>query len=121
MENFTCYILEVLPESSKPDLSKSNEVAETKAFMLNLIKLEQNYIDLFINKYNINPAAVGRLGAKHTEETKALLSKHRKANPSFLNKTHSSDVIELLRNRMTGSSNPMYGKPFTEENKKLIS
>lgn len=42
-------------------------------------------LDLFFNKYNINPAAGSRLGAKHTEETKELFSKiNKKGN---LNKT----------------------------------
>ena len=39
--------------------------------MLELVQLEQMYLDLFFfNKYNINPAAGSILGAKHTEETK---------------------------------------------------
>lgn len=89
--------------------------------MFKLIQLEQNYLDLFKDKYNINPAAGSRLGAKHTEETKALLSKFRKENPSFLNKTHSEEYINELRIRMSGFSNHMYGKPVTKANKKLIS
>ena len=76
---------------------------------------------MFKNKYNVNPAAASRLGAKHTEEAKAWFSKLRRENPHFLNKVHSEDIIEQLRIRMTGSSNPMYGKPVTEANKKLIS
>lgn len=55
-----------------------------------LIKLEQKYIDRYTNKYNINPiAGPTRLGSKHTEECKTLMSEVRKANPHFLNKTHS--------------------------------
>ena len=73
------------------------------------------------DKYNNNPAAESRLGAKHTEETKELFSKLRKDNLHFLNKTHSEEVIEEMRRRMTGSLNHMYGKPVTDENKKLIS
>lgn len=89
--------------------------------MVELIQLEQNYLDLFKNKYNINPAAVSRLGAKHSEETKALFSRLRLENPNFLNKTHSEETIDQIRIRMTGSSNPMFGKPVTDDNKKLIS
>lgn len=89
--------------------------------MNELIQLEQKYLDLFKDKYNINPAAESRLGSVHTEETKALFSKLRRENPHFLNKTHSEEVIEEIRKRMTGSLNPMYGKPVTDANKKLIS
>jgi len=49
------------------------------------------------------------------------MSKFRKENPNFLNKTHSPEVIDMLRDKFTGKNNPMYGKPVTEENKKLIS
>jgi len=45
----------------------------------------------------------------------------KKKNPAFLNKVHSEDVLEQARQRMTGLINPMYGKPVTEANKKLIS
>ena len=66
-------------------------------------------------------AGKSRLDSKHSEATKELMSKLRKENPSFLNKTHSEEVVEQIRMRMTGSSNPMFGKPVTEANKKLIS
>ena len=50
-----------------------------KAKNQNLIEIEQKYIDhykSFIPKYgyNMNPAAEGRFGAKHSEETKKRLS-----------------------------------------------
>lgn len=87
-----------------------------------LIGIEQKYLDMFEHKYNINPlAGKTRLGSKHSEETKELMSKFRKENPSFLNKTHSPEVIKIFRDKFTGKNNPMYGKPVTEENKKLIS
>lgn len=66
-------------------------------------------------------AGKSRLGSKHSEATKELKSKWRKENPAFLNKVHSEDVLEQARQRMTGLNNPMYGKPVTEANKKLIS
>jgi len=46
------------------------------------------------------------------------MSKLRKENSYFLNKTHSSDVVEQIRARVRGPGNPMFGKPVTEENKK---
>ena len=39
--------------------------------MLYLVILEQKYLDMFNNKYNINPVAGKyRLGAKHPEASK---------------------------------------------------
>ena len=64
--------------------------------MLELVQLEQMYLDLFFNKYNINPAAGSRLGAKHTEETKELFSQINKENPPFLNKTFPPPLIPPL-------------------------
>ena len=49
------------------------------------------------------------------------MSKVGKENPYFLNKTHSPEVIEQIHARTTGPNNPMFGKPVTERNKKLIS
>ena len=113
LSNFSVYILELLPMDEN---LTSEELGAT------LIKMEQKHLDLFNDKYNINPnAGKTRLGAKHSEATKELMSKLRKENPSFLNKTHSSEVVEQLRARMEGSNNPMFGKPVTESNKKLIS
>jgi hypothetical protein len=54
-----------------------------------LIKLEQKYIDMYLDKYNIKPiAGKTRLGSKHSAESKALMSKLRKEYFHFLNKTH---------------------------------
>lgn len=62
MENLTIYILELLPENEKL-----------------LIEMEQKYLDMFEDKYNINPkAGKTRLGAKHSEETKGILKKNEK-------------------------------------------
>ncbi len=50
--------------------------------MIDLIKLEQKYLDFFNDKYNINPTAgKTRLGAKITEVTKELMSNIKLANP----------------------------------------
>lgn len=77
-------------------------------------------MDLIDDKYNINPVA-GKtsLGAKRSEKTKALLSKLN--GLKFKGKSHTKEVVESIRKRMTGENNPMFGKPVTEENKKLIS
>jgi group I intron endonuclease len=117
LKNFTLIILEILPVniSELPDSSQAEHYA-------NLIELEQKYLDLYINKYNINPiAGKSRAGSKHTEATKELMSKIRTENPYFLNKTHSPELIEKIRIRMTGSNNPMFGRVVTDEIKILIS
>ena len=67
------------------------------------IELEQKYLDLYINKYNIDPiTGKPRVGSKHTEATKKLMSKIRTENPYLLNKTHSPEFIEKFRIRMGG-------------------
>lgn len=85
-----------------------------------LIKLEQKYLDLIDEKYNINPTAgKSRLGSTHSEKTLEIF---RKINGlKFLGKKHSSDILKKARERMVGKNNPMFGKPVTEKNKKLIS
>lgn len=114
LENFTIYILEFLTPS---DNNLTNMELNVE-----LILMEQKYLDMFENKYNINPkAGRSRIGAKHTEATKELFSKMRQLNPNFLNKTHSPETIENMKLRFSGSNNHMFGKPVTEENKKLIS
>lgn len=41
--------------------------------------MEQKYLDIFEDKYNINPTAgKSRAGAKHSEATKELLSWDKK-------------------------------------------
>ena len=49
------------------------------------------------------------------------MSKLRKKNPHFLNKSHKEEFIAKIRDRMTGSNNPMFGRPVTDTNRKLIS
>lgn len=113
LSTFSVYVLELIP---------TDENLTSDELMITLIKMEQIYLDLFNDKYNINPnAGKTRLGAKHSEATKELMSKLGKENPHFLNKTHSLEAVEQIRDRVTGPGNPMFGKPVTEENKKLIS
>lgn len=108
LNKFSLYIMDILNISTEADLSTTEGSIQTlQEFMLELVQLEQMYLDLFFNKYNINPAAGSRLGAKHTEETKELFSKINKENPPFLNKTFSDEVLEGMRKRMSGSLNPM--------------
>nr|YP_009327866.1 hypothetical protein [Epichloe festucae]APB96825.1 hypothetical protein [Epichloe festucae]APB96885.1 hypothetical protein [Epichloe hybrida] len=73
LENFTLYNLEFL--------YTDNNLSKTE-LNIQLIEMEQKYLDLFDNKYNINPTAgKSRIGAKHTEATRELMSKVRQENP----------------------------------------
>jgi len=89
-----------------------------------ILLTEQKYLDLIfkeakeINTYNILPTADSRLGALHSKETKALISKamteamtdERKAkiskaltgqnNPMY-NKNHSTETLDKMRGRLT--------------------
>jgi group I intron endonuclease len=49
------------------------------------------------------------------------VSKIRTENTSFLNKTHSPELIEKITIRMTGSNNPMFGREVRDHNKIWIS
>lgn len=51
------------------------EIIETVMFAEHLIQREQFYIDTIKPQYNIAPKAGSRLGLKHSEETKKLISK----------------------------------------------
>ena len=110
-ESFSFIIIEFVPR----DIILSS--VDEKKFIL--VSLEQKYLDLISDKYNINPTAGSSLGVKRSEETKKLLSEIN--GLKFLGKTHTEEYKEILRQRILGKNNPMYGKPVTEENKKLFS
>lgn len=75
-------------------LLPKNSNLSYEEFCVQLIQLEQKYLDLFDNKYNINPVAgKSRLGSKHSQATKQLMSKLRKQNPYFLNKTLAKNFL----------------------------
>nr|YP_009072360.1 truncated GIY-YIG endonuclease [Sclerotinia borealis]AHX83014.1 truncated GIY-YIG endonuclease [Sclerotinia borealis] len=111
LSNFSLYILELLP---------ADEDLTSEELSIILIKLEHKSLDLFKDKYNINPnAGKTRLGARHSEATRELMSQLRNGNPT--NRTYSSEDLARMSERVKGSNNPMFGKSVTEENKKLIS
>lgn len=111
LSNFSVYIFELLP---------ANEGLTSEELSVTLIKMEQKHLDCFKDKYNINPnAGKSRLGAKHSEATKELFSELGMGKPT--NATFSAEELAQRSVRATGSNNPMYGKPVTESNKKLIS
>jgi len=111
LSNFSIYILELLP---------TNEDLTSIELGVTLIKLEQKHLDVFKDKYNINPnAGKTRLGAKHSEASKELMSQLRNGYPT--NRTYSPEDLARMSDRFKGSNNPMFGKPVTDSNKKLIS
>jgi len=97
--SFSLLILEFIDTSnlSKEDARKLVLLTEQK--YLNLIFKEAKQI----NSYNLLSTADSRLGAQHSEETKALISKAMKEIMTDERRT-------LLSKEMAGKSNPMYGK-----------
>lgn len=114
ISNFSISILEIIPRKDVTD--------PLYDLAARLVEAEQSYFSQYVDKYNINPiAGKTRLGAKHTLETKALFSKLRRSNPTFLNMKHSKAYVDKIRARMSGKNNPMFGTSITDKNKKLIS
>lgn len=112
LKGFTLYIIEIV----QPNESEDNYIEQVK---VELLLLEQMYIDLFKDKYNLCPVAGNTKGFKHSEETKELWSKTRTGKPHKVNL--SSDETLRRHLKFAGENNPMYGKPVTDVNKKLIS
>jgi group I intron endonuclease len=85
-----------------------------------ILEKEQHFLDLFLPEYNINPIAGSRLGSKHTEETKILMSKSKseeiKAKLSEINKGENNPNFSRI-----GEKHPFYGQTHTSETKALIS
>jgi group I intron endonuclease len=107
-----------------------------------MLSLEQLNIDLhrvvkgWENLYNICEVAGSRLGAKHSEESKRLMSDALKGeNHPFYGKQHTDETKQLMssqrkgkcageKNPMygrAGEKHPMYGKKLSEEHKRKIS
>ena len=95
-----------------------------------LIELEQKYLNLVSDKYNICPIAGSSLGRKHTDEAKAkigMASRGRKFSEEtlakFRERTHSEETIAKLKARRHSGeikkkiSDAMTGKTRSEESK----
>lgn len=55
---FSLYILDTLEMSSEPNLTSADASVQTfQDFRLSLTSLEQKYLDLCLNKYNVNPCS----------------------------------------------------------------
>lgn len=98
-----------------------------------LIRKEQEYIDLCKPILNLNPVAGSSMGFKHSEESKRLISEYRtgkslstdtkkklsslfsgESNP-FWHKTHSLTTLEKMSVSKLGSLNPMFKKEKSKE------
>jgi group I intron endonuclease len=68
--------------------------------------------------YNNAPGGQGgaiRTGYKHSETSKIKISLSRR------NKKHSDEVKEKISLKLSGASNPMYGKHHTQKTKNILS
>jgi group I intron endonuclease len=85
-----------------------------------MLSLEQLNIDLhrvvkgWENLYNICEVAGSRLGTKHSEESKKLISKAKKG------KKYSEEHKRKISDAMKGDKNHNFGKQLNEEHKKAI-
>lgn len=80
-----------------------------------IIEREQHFIDSFKPKYNILKVAGSLLGYKHSEETKALVSKTHKG------KIVSAETIAKISEAKLGDNHPLFGKSHSDETKAKIS
>lgn len=64
-----------------------------------LIEREQYYLDLINKKYNLNPVAGSRLGAKHSEESRQKMSE----------RLHSEETRKKISKALSGYKHPQYG------------
>jgi len=91
-----------------------------------LIEEEQYWMDFYnsynpYKGYNINPTAGSRLGSKHTDDSKKLMSDYRKSDMYWWRgRKHSPETIEKLKESKRGDKNPFYGKHLTEEHKRKV-
>jgi hypothetical protein len=67
---------------------------DKKELRIKLLELEQYYLDMISDKYNINLTAGSTLGYQHTEEAKARIGL------SSLGRVHSDKTLALFRERI---------------------
>jgi len=84
----------------------------------NLLDLEQKHLDWLFSlpaelRYNFNPIAGSSLGYKHTEDTRAQMSKSQQL-------VDRSGENNPMYGR-TGENHPMYGKSHSDETRAQIS
>jgi group I intron endonuclease len=92
-----------------------------------LLEREQYYIDLLKPEYNILKIAGSSLGFKHSEDTKAKISKSLKGiyvgkNSALFGRVHSEETKALMsiKKLSAGDKNHNFGRTLSEETKELI-
>jgi group I intron endonuclease len=75
----------------------------------NLAVRETLYITQLLPYYNVLKTGYSSIGYKHTEETKAILTKLAK------NRVHSPETKALIADALTGDNNPFFGKRHSKE------
>lgn len=91
----------------------------------NLLKREQFYFDKLNPQYNILKIAGSSLNFKHSEKTKALISKalkgvYIKDKSPFFGRTHTEETKNLMSLKKLGENNHKFGKTHNEETKELM-
>jgi len=84
---------------------------------------QQKYIEQFNtlvpNGYNISPTGGIHWGGVHSEESKQRMSESKKG--ISLNKKHKESLRKSMIGKNKGSSNGMWGKHISKENKQKLS
>lgn len=92
-----------------------------------LLVREQYYLDILFSTlpatliYNYLQTAGSSFGFRHSEETKAKLSKAAKGNTNALGNKHSEETKAKMSDANSGENNPIFGKPHSEKSKAKIS
>nr|YP_010470481.1 GIY-YIG endonuclease [Inonotus hispidus]YP_010691056.1 GIY endonuclease [Phellinus igniarius]UVF37969.1 GIY-YIG endonuclease [Inonotus hispidus]WBU93157.1 GIY endonuclease [Phellinus igniarius] len=86
---------------------------------------ELYYFDKLEPKYNLLKVAGSSLNHKHSEETKAKISKalkgvYVKDKSPLIGKNHSENPKELMSLKKRGVNNSLFGKSHSEETKELM-
>lgn len=86
-----------------------------------LIKLEQKYLDILVDKYNLCPTAGSTLGRRHTAESKLKMSESS-LQRSGGGKKFSAETLLKLRNRRASPETieKFKARRHTEETKRKI-
>jgi group I intron endonuclease len=90
-----------------------------------LLVKEQYYFDKFNPEYNILKIAGSSLNSKHTEETKAKISKSLKGiyvneKSALFGRHHTDETKNLMSLRKINENNPFFGKTHNEDSIELM-
>jgi group I intron endonuclease len=91
----------------------------------NLLVREQYYFDKLNPQYNILKIAGSSLDFKHSEETKAKISKSLKGiyvneKSALFGRSHTEETKKLMSLKKAKENNPLFGKIHSKNSKELI-